>query len=202
MSLMPRGCLVLALLLLVACMPRGTKPPVGPDQAQALAAQSAREAELADVPAWSLAGRLAVSMGGEGGTGRIEWRQQGEEADIELTAPVTRQGWRLRVRPGHARLEGLEGGPLEGRDPEVLLQEATGWRLPIHALSAWVRGARAAGPARIEFDAAGLPLRIEQSGWEVEYRAWDTGEPARPKRVFARRGDASVRLVVDRWGEP
>lgn len=192
----------LVVLALAACAPRLARVPAGeaPDRAQLLAAQSAREAMLAESPDWSLAGRLAVSVAGEGGSGRLDWRQRGESAEIRLSAPVTRQSWVLATAPGLARIEGLPDGPREGPEAEALLHEATGWTIPVGALSSWVRGARAAGPADIEFGPDGLPLLIRQGGWTVEYRAWDGGEPARPLRVFARRGDASVRLVVDAWG--
>lgn len=194
----------LAVLALAACAPRAVRGPLPgtADRAQLLAAQSAREAMLRESPDWSLAGRLAVSLAGEGGSGRIEWRQRGDAAEIRLSAPVTRQSWVLATAPGRARIDGLPDGPREGGEAEGLLREATGWTIPVGALSAWVRGARAAGPADIEFGPDGLPVLIRQDGWTVEYRAWDGGEPARPLRVFARRGEASVRLVVDAWGSP
>ena len=43
-------------------------------------------------PAWALTGRVALSNGKDGGSGRITWSQAAGEARIELTAPVTRQG--------------------------------------------------------------------------------------------------------------
>lgn len=202
MSVGRRAVLALGLALLAACAPRVARLPGAPDESKWLAAQAAREASLAEAPGWSLSGRVAVSVQGEGGSGRLEWSQSAGSADIRLSAPISRQGWWLQVRPGLARLEGLPEGPREGPDAEALLREATGWTLPVQALSSWVRGARAPGPARIEFGPDGLPARLEQDGWVVEYREWGGGEPARPKRVFARRGEASVRLVVDRWGPP
>lgn len=194
--------LALAALLLAGCVPKA--PPGGPaaGEAQLLAAQSAREALLAESPAWSLAGRLAVSVAGDGGSGRIDWRQASGGTEVRLSAPVTRQSWVLRIAPGQATLEGLPGGPLTGPDAEALLAGATGWPLPVGALAAWARGARAPGPAEIDFGPDGLPRQIAQQGWVVEYREWDGGDPAMPRRVFARRGEASVRLVVDRWGSP
>ena len=194
----------MAVLALAACAPRVARVPPQDvaDRAQLLAAQSAREAMLAESPDWSLAGRLAVSVAGEGGSGRLDWRQRGEATEIRLSAPVTRQSWVLAAAPGRARIDGLPEGPREGADAEALLREATGWTVPLSDLSAWVRGARAPGPAAIDFGPDGLPVLIRQDGWTVEYRAWDGGEPARPLRVFARRGEASVRLVVDAWGSP
>lgn len=185
---------------LTACAPVAVRQAGDSDS---LAAQSAREAALADTADWSLTGRLAVDAGGEGGSGRIEWRQRGDDFRIRLSAPVTRKSWVLTRSDGQVTLEGLEGGPRSGVDAEQLLAEATGWRIPVAALAAWARGARASGPAEIEFAPTGLPMLISQHGWVVEYREWDSAEPARPRRVFARQGDqASLRLVVEAWDAP
>lgn len=187
-------------LTLAACAPAPLRR--APDAAL-LAAQSAREAALAEAPVWSLSGRIAVSDGRDGGSGRIEWSQAGDDLDIRLSAPVSRQSWRLVRQGGRVRLEGLDGGPREGDDPQRLLWEATGWLIPVDALAAWVRGARAPGAATLAFGAEGLPALLEQRDWRVEYRAWDqAAAPPRPLRVFASRGEARVRLQIDRWGWP
>ena len=188
-----------AALLVSAC---ATTAPRQSSDVGLLAAQSAREATLAEQANWTLAGRLSVSANGEGGNGRIEWQQRGEDFEIRLSAPVTRKSWRLVRTQGQATLEGLEGGTRAGPDAEALLREATGWLIPLDALGAWARGARARGPATVEFTPEGLPALIAQQGWRVEYREWDAADPARPRRVFATQGDATVRLVVEAWGEP
>ncbi|KFN51049.1 hypothetical protein P873_03895 [Arenimonas composti TR7-09 = DSM 18010] len=193
-------------LLLAACRHApvrdglGAEVPVG--EAALLAAQSAREADLAEADHWRMQGRLAVQAGSDGGSGRIDWQQRGGDYRITLSAPVTRRSWVLESTGGRVTLSGLDGGPRSGSDAEALLAEATGWRLPLQALADWARGARSAGPARIAFAADGLPARIEQFGWTVEYREWLPGAPARPRRVFASEGGASVRLVVEAWGQP
>ena len=97
--------------------------------------QQQRETALAAATDWSLAGRVAVSSGKDGGSGRIDWRQQGARYEVSRSAPVTRQSWRLSGEPGQARLEGLSGGPRAGSDPGVLLREATRWEIPVEALS-------------------------------------------------------------------
>lgn len=187
------------LLGLAACAPAPVRTSA---DAALLAAQAAHEAALAAEPDWRLQGRLAVSAGGDGGSGRIDWVQDGDAYDIRLSAPVTRASWRLQGGNGAARLEGLEGGPLSGPDARRLLAEATGWDIPVQALSHWVRGGRAPGPAHIEFGPDGLPALIVQQGWSVEYRGWTAGPAPLPKRVFASRDGASVRLAVDVWEVP
>ena len=126
--------------------------------------------------------------------------------EVGLSAPVTRQSWRLAGDRTAARLEGLDGGPREGVDAAELLREATGWEIPVTALSAWVRGARAEGlgVARMQFGADGRLSRIEQGGWTIDYSDW-VPEPGLgielPDRLNAARDQAKVRLIVDAWSD-
>ncbi|MCG6118181.1 MAG: lipoprotein insertase outer membrane protein LolB [Aquimonas sp.] len=190
-------CSLLALVLLAGCV---RAPLLRDADLELLAAQTERERVLALQQNWSFSGRVAVSGGGDGGSGRIEWQQQGDSFSVSLSAPVSRQSWRLTAGEGWARLDGVEQGPLEGSDAEALLAEAAGWSMPLAQLRAWVRGARAEAQSQLEFDAQGLPARLRQHGWQIEYRGWDQRrQPPLPLRVFAESGERRVRLVVDRW---
>ncbi len=197
-----RRLIVSALVLaLAAC----AQAPVRRNaDASLLAAQARREAALAAIPDWSLSGRIAISDGHDGGSGRIDWSQHGNDFDIRLSAPVTRQSWRMVRTDGHVRLEGLEGGTREGDDAQALLWQTLGWVVPVDALAAWVRGARAKpDDASLQFSADGAPSLLVEQGWTVDYRAWDATEPLRlPQKVFARRGDDRVRLSVEHWNTP
>jgi outer membrane lipoprotein LolB len=189
-----------AIGLLGACARAPVRPTPVADAARSEAAQAAREAALASLRSWRFTGRIAVSTEGRGGSGRIEWAQDGDDFDVRLSAPVTRQSWRLHQAQGRVRLEGLEGGVREGTDAEALLLEATGWRLPVADMAAWVRGVRGAGsPATVESDTQGRPILIGQSGWQVDYPAWDAAVPALPLRVHATQGEAKVRLAIEAW---
>lgn len=176
-------------------------------RAEAEAAQAAREAALQG-RTWDMTGRIALSNGRRGGSGRIEWHGDiaGRTYVVSLSAPVTRQSWRLTGDAAGATLEGLEGGPRSGADAVALLREATGWEIPVRALSAWIVGARARGEfgaAQIEFAADRSLTALSQGGWTVRYADWRTGSfagvDAMPGRIEATRGDARVRLVVDDW---
>lgn len=180
---------------LAAC----SSAPVREADPASLSGQSARESTLSELDAWSMTGKIAVSDGRDGGSGRIDWRQDGERFRIEIRAPVTRRTYRLTGGPDGATLEGLDGGPRSGPDAEALLQEAVGWSVPVAHMVAWARGARGQGGADLDFDAAGRPAVLRQRGWTVEYRAWDGGTPPMPKKVFAANGERRVRLAVDRW---
>ncbi len=202
-----RSLLCVAMVVLAGCATRTSLPTAPPLSAAAAAAQEAeRQQWLAARPQWSLRGRLAVSQAGKGGSGRIDWQQQGERFEVSLSAPVTRQSWRLSGDATTAQLEGLEGGVREGGDAAALLHEATGWTVPVREMASWVRGLQAdpaaAAPVSAWRDPQGRPQRIEQQGWRIDYLEWQTPEndlPALPRRIEARYGDAMLRLVVDAW---
>lgn len=199
------------LLLLSACATMRAPAPLDSEQvAAAEARQAERESQLRQVGQWGLTGRLAVATGKQGGSGRLEWRQHGGRFEVSVSAPVTRQSWRLQGDASQARLEGLEGGPRVGVDASTLLREATGWDIPVVALADWVRGVRAAGldHAQLHYAADGQLARMEQGGWRIDYQWPDvavadaaTG-PVLPKRLEAVRGEAKVRLIVDAWDTP
>ena len=198
--------LAATLLLLGGCASHSARkaPPVAAEVE--MATQQAREAVLLADPDWSLAGRVALANGSRGGSGRLEWRQAADHYSVALSAPITRQSWRLTVNPGGATIEGLDGGPRHGLEPSALLLHSTGWQVPVEALPAWLRGARAPGlgEATLQFGADGRLQRMVQGGWTIEYANWRLpdeadGGIAMPHRMEAVREDARVRLVVDAW---
>jgi len=200
MSLRAIAIAMLAIAL-TACATRPVSPALPAIEATAQAHQASRETALAAVPDWSMTGRVAVSNGKDGGSGRIEWQQQGPRFDVSLSAPITRQSWRVTGGEGDAVLEGLAGGTRTGPDAGALVREATHWDIPVDALVRWVRGL--GGPrATLAFGADHRLTRMTEAGWTIDYADWRIVDPAGmelPGRVEATRDDARVRLVVDAW---
>ena len=184
--------------------------------AQVSAATQVQQARIAalgllnaacDVPAWAMSGRVALSNGKDGGSGRIEWNQGAGRTEVTLFAPVTRQSWTLTADADGVALEGVAGGPQHGDDAGQLLRQSTGWEIPVAALGCWLRGvpaeAAAMGEATLVFGADTRLLRVEQGGWTIDYSNWQL-DPASgvelPARINAEQASNRVRLVVDRWG--
>ncbi len=206
------ACWVALLMLLAGCStraPRTALPPALSDPQAIDAAgriQSQREQWLGEHPRWSFEGRVAINNAGKGGNGRIDWQQDGAGYRVSLSAPVTRQSWRLigDTQSGAGTLEGLDGGPRQGEDAEALLLNATGWDIPVNALARWVVGLEAGNfPLDVRtFSPEGHLQTLEQGGWHIDYAQWAEAmgtQPALPRRIEARRGQATVRLIVDRW---
>ena len=191
--------IVMLASLASACAMQPVKQALPPVVGSAEANQAARATKLAALPNWSMSGRIAVSNGKQGGSGRIEWQQDGVRYAATLSAPVTRQSWRVNGGPDGATIEGLSGGPRSGPDASVLVFDATHWRVPVDALGDWLLGLQRSGD-RVHFGSDGRADRIEGVGWVVAYADWRTVEGVElPGRIEAVQGDAKVRLVVDGW---
>lgn len=182
--------------LLGACAPLRVR-----ETPAALSAQIAREAQSAAHTHWVIAAHIAVSNGKDGGSGELEWHQQGTDYTFTVRAPVSGRTWKLSGDAQHAVLEGVEPQALNDSDPQRLLRERLGWDVPLADLGAWVRGLRAPGVhADVQYDAKNLPAVIEQAGWKVEYRDWFSDRnPMLPRKVFASRGAARVRMAIESW---
>ena len=186
-------------LLLAACAPAPAIRVKG--DAALMQEQEARERLLAGNDHWVLQGKLGVSDGKDGGSGTLNWTQDGERYEFTLRSPVVGKSFRLSGGPEGALLEGLDGGPLRGPDAESLMLKALGWDVPLRDLRAWVLGLRAdGGPAELSFGADRLPSLLQQDGWSVDYREWDVAhQPPVPKKVFAEKPPYRVRLSIESW---
>lgn len=188
-------------LLLAACAPVPVRTLGTRTQ---LAAQAARAHALARQHDWSLTARFAASNGREGGSGGLDWRQDGEHYQFTLRAPVTGKTVELRGGPDGAELLGVGRTPRRGVDADSVLSREFGWRIPVADLAWWVRGLRAPGsPAVLRFGADGLPATLDQDGWHVEFKEWYAKRMLPlPRKVFASRDPFSVRLLVEHWSLP
>jgi outer membrane lipoprotein LolB len=195
-----RHALLVLPLLLTACVPAVRMK----GDASLLAAQQARERVLAPVDRWVLQGRLGVSNGSDGGSGSFSWSQDGDHYEFVLRAPVTGKSFRLSGDSHGALMEGLDGGPIRGRDAESLMHRALGWDVPLRDLRAWVLGLRAdSGPAELTFGEDRLPATLLQDGWSVDYREWDTSrQPPLPKKLYAAKSPYKEKLVIESWQLP
>ena len=132
-------------------------------------------------------GRIAVSNGKQGGSGRIDWQQSGA-----LRRLAERAGHAPELAPERRRAgRGWRASKaVRARAPmsKPLLREATRWDIPVRALSDWLRGvgADAADTARHSVTApTTAPARLDQAGWTIDYaRLAATAEP-RQRSVLA-----------------
>lgn len=200
-----RTLIVLSMLLwLAGCATQRVRP--GAEATAAHIAQgerllSERESALFERENFDLSGRIAISDGKDGGSGRFEWEQRGRAFSLRFYAPISAQNWRLEVQPGQALLIESNGAVRVADSAEELLARELNWHLPADALRYWVLGMRAPGAeSEAEYADDGRLASLRQRGWEIRYIDFEAeGDPPLPRKLYARSGDHQVRISVRRW---
>lgn len=161
-----------------------------------------RQNELGAMQDWTLTGRVAVKLNGDGWNAHLHWTQAGDAYRIRVFDPFGRTLALIEGEAGLATLRTTEGGVLQAADPETLMDEQFGWHLPLTGMRYWLRGIPTAAPAPefLRLDAQGRPELLQQDGWSISYDDFATAHPmALPTRIGMERQFISVRLAVANW---
>lgn len=150
------------------------------------------------VPAFELAGRIAVHYQDRAFTSALRWKQAAGADELWLTAPLGQTIAHLESDAGGATLTGPDQKQYRAGSIESLTQSALGWRLPVNGMRYWVRGQAAPGMmlAALETDGARRITRFLQDDWQVSF-GYAAGDATRPSRIDLTNGDAQLRLVID-----
>ncbi|TCK19217.1 outer membrane lipoprotein LolB [Thiogranum longum] len=184
------------LLLLSAC---ATQAPL--HQPADSGSWEAHKASVAALRDWQVRGRLAVRTDEEGWSAAFDWKQDDDNYRIRLRGPFGQGAIELEGGDTGVWLK-RAGRPAEfSTRPEILLEQQSGWRLPVAGLDYWLRGLPdREGDARTRLDAAGRLASLQQHGWQIEYRDYrDYGGYALPARLDLQRDGVHVKLLVDEW---
>jgi outer membrane lipoprotein LolB len=183
-------------LVLSAC---ATRPPVSPADSQAN--WLARQAVLETLTHWRVQGRIAVRTASEGWSAHFDWKQRGEDYRIRVRGPFGQGAVELHGNGLGVWLKRADQPPVFALNPEALLEQETGWQLPVAGLSSWLRGLPVpGGQTDIAWDAQGRLLQIEQNGWQISYsRYLAQGDLQLPEKLRMQRDSLQVKFIIDGW---
>jgi len=191
--------MALVLALLTGC---AVSPTTSPEASKAWVA---RQSALQHLMQWNAAGRIGVVNGSEGWHAGFQWAQQGSDYRIDLIGPLGQGRVRVEGDEQAVRIQTADGQIQTAPNPDVLLEQAVGARLPVNGLRYWIRGLPEPGTApAVQTDAEGRLIRLEQDGWIIEYLAYAYAAPLSldlPERIMARRQELSVKLIIEEWSQ-
>ena len=187
-----------SVLLLGAC---ASAPPSQPLTG---AAWEARQQTLSRLDDWTLIGRIGVTAESEGWHGSLRWSQRKRDYAIDIVGPLGQGRIAIQGNDYGVRVRTADGEYTAG-DPEQLLVETTGLRIPLRGLLYWVRGLPKPDVAAVlSGDDQGRLTHLEQEGWLIDYLSYVPVEIREttldlPDRINARQDGLQVKLVIREW---
>ena len=154
-----------------------------------------RQAQLAAMDHWQLQGRVNARYYDESHTPRIRWQQRDQDYTIRLWGDLNAGATLIEGRPGHVTLE--QGSEiLEASRPEDLILEHLGYELPVSQLNYWIKGLPTPGVDHdLQLGTLNEVLRLEQSGWSMEYEDYRVfGGYSLPRRIRMERDEEAISL--------
>ncbi|WP_062266980.1 lipoprotein insertase outer membrane protein LolB [Endozoicomonas arenosclerae] len=196
--------LKLGLLVCFVAFLSGCASTPKPEQALSEQERQARwqfhQQQLAMLDDWNLKGRMGLRVPGQSGSLSLEWQQSTARYRIYLDGPLGQSVAKIEGTEDHVELE-ASGQKYQGRNPEALLFELTGWDLPVSLLRYWVVGLPSPhSQSNVQLNSQGYPERISQQGWQVEYLQYkDFAGITLPARIKVRQGEVQATLVAKSW---
>lgn len=195
--------LLIGLILALGACSTLPVPPGTDGATEALWQQ--RQQALAALQSWNLNGRIAVLSAQQGWHAGVRWLEQDGEYQINLDAPLGQGAAEISGNDAGAVLR-TGDGEFSAASAEDLLEQRLGWRLPVSGLRYWVRGlpdTRAPVESQA-LDAAGRLTRLQQAGWDIEFKRYASAGPLElPDKIFLTHAGSAleIRLVIERWSE-
>lgn len=147
---------------------------------------------------------LRVSAPGEAAQssgGRLSWEHRLSGDRILISSPLGYGLAEIDITPTLSRLQTADGKTRESDDPDALMEEVTGQRLPVSQLPAWLLG-RSGGNALITSDDHRRPSSLREAGWHIDYFYDEAGPDALPSRLtLSRESEIELRLRIEEWKE-
>ena len=194
-----RGLLTTLILLTTLLAGCAARPPRVHEPA--VQAWPERLRALQAIEHFQLAGRIAASNGSDAFSAGVHWRQQGDDAVIDLSGPLGLGAAHIVQSGSILSVTNAQGVAYHGPPAGEQLASTLGFDPPLASLRYWVLGVSDPSPvtARV-LDAQQRLVRLQQQGWQIDYEQYSQVQDQwLPHRVSITQGRYRLKLVVNSW---
>ena len=161
----------------------------------------ARQATLNQLQTWTIKGIIAVRKDYKGVNAHLNWQQQGDAYRIELFGPLGINPVQITGTPQAVALIAADNRIYRANDAEKLVEERTGYVLPVSNLYYWIRGLPAPHISLTQqLDARNRLSHLQQQGWEINYIAYMPVQALElPRSIELTRDNILVKIIITEW---
>lgn len=191
-----------AALALVGCLAacatlQGHTPSGAPDSA----AWQAHRAALLKLPDWEFSGRVGIVTAKDGGSGSLDWKQQGETLTFDFRGPLGAGAIHIQGQDGTLVVQTSRGESFITDDPERDIEQRLKVPLPVLSMRYWMLGMP---DPHADFeqalDAHGELTSLTQRGWQVQYQEYAVVQGlSLPVKLSLERGDVRIKVAISDW---
>lgn len=167
-----------------------------------------RKSEISKINDWSFNGRVSIINGDEAWQLNMQWQFHSGEYLLDLSGPFGAGHAQLRGSKDGVMLTDSEQNNFYASNPDRLLQEITGVRMPVQSLLYWMRGIPNWNIKKQQekIDAFGRLQKIRQDGWNVHFKRYTRVAVSSakimyelPEKIFIDGHGLSVKIFVEDW---
>jgi outer membrane lipoprotein LolB len=180
-----------------------TKPQVQVATFEAPENWESTSKKIEALSSWKLIGKIGIRTPDDSVTAAInQWQQIDSNFIIDLSSTFFGLGAsKLYGSPNFLTIQEPGEEPISSYEPDLLIQQALGFPLPISSLSWWIKGIPVPHtPHNLRFNENGHPSTLAQDHWNVSYSKYTTinGLPL-PGKVTLKRDDVRIILAIKQW---
>ncbi len=193
-----RGLVLFGIVMLAGCASVPGTAPVGPPDE---AAWQVRRAQLEKLADWELQGRVGILNGKDGGSGSMDWKQQGDILDFSFRGPFGAGALEVQGDANVLWVRSSRGDDFITTDPERDFARRLRVPLPVLSMRYWMVGIPDPHASFSHtVDDRGHLVMLTQRGWQVDYRNYARFDGYDlPTRMLLRRDRVRIKIAINDW---
>jgi outer membrane lipoprotein LolB len=156
---------------------------------------------LQAIATFQIEGKIAATDGKQGFSAGLRWRQQGDAATIDLSAPLGFGAAHIEQGPEGLTVTTAQGATFRSAAASEQLSATLGFEPPLGSLRFWVLGASdPALSAQESIDDQQRLSHLDQDGWHVDCEDYAlVNQQWLPRRLIVTRQALRLKLIVNTW---
>lgn len=188
---------IFCLILLTGC----TSQPIQPSTFQD---KDSRTQQLEKISHWKIKGKIAFLDEKNKQSANLYWQQSKNSLRLTLTTFLGINVLTLEQSNGLYILES-DGNEWQNENLQSLLHQATGLKLPVQAMSAWLKGLKASDNDIIKYDPitqlpTELTAQLEDEHWHINFQTYAQFQDFKlANKMTLKHKQLTIKLVIHSW---